>query len=361
MSMLAFTPIAKAVVYSTILDINQSVTGVRGLDSSSVVLTGSYQNSGATLGLVYAGPIAGGGTSYFLNPTFGGQTVTTSIFYSADTPLFNPSIGAGNVRVVGSYQYSESATLNHGLVYEGPLAGGGTWSQINVPSVAVGGAIIENTIPHSTMGNLVVGDYDLQGVPASGNAFIYNLSNDSYVLFELNGSTSNLTTAYGIWQNGVGSASYTIAGGTMHLGVNKAFLVNYDTGTGLFTNLTYYNDPDATGLSHFEGITGVPGGYNLIATTDAGAAFASVLSDGSTYGSATWTAIDYPGSDLTTGDSVYQNIAMGIYIPSGGGSVRSYIATVPEPREWAIAIAGLMGVLIVLRRRNAPRAAAQIA
>ena len=55
------------------------------------------------------------------------------------------------------------------MIYQGPIDGvGGTWTQIDVPSDGanvVGGIVIgttvADTILHSTMGDLVVGNYDL--------------------------------------------------------------------------------------------------------------------------------------------------------------------------------------------------------
>ena len=47
---------------------------------------------------------------------------------------------------------------------------------------------------------------------------------------------------------------------------------------------------------------------------------------------AEWTAIDVPGSSLTTVNSVFQSIAMGIYAPSGGGGVATYTALVDQSR-----------------------------
>jgi len=325
------------VSYSTILDVNQSVTGVRGYDSSTVVLTGSLQSNGATVGMWWLGSLSSGaGTTYSPTPTFSGQTVTTSIFYSANTALYDPTLGS-NIRVTGSYQYSESTVLNHGFLYTGPVNGvSGAWTQIDVPGSSVGGATVENTIPHSTMGDFVVGDYDLQGVSASGNAFLYRISTQAWTILNI-GGTSNLTTAYGIWQNGVDS--YTIAGGSQYLGANKAFLVDYTPSTGLFTHLTFFDYTAVTGLTHFEGITGVAGGYNVIATTDSGAAYGFIPRNGDgTFGTAAWTAIAYPGTTTTTGDTVYQNVAMGIYIVQGVG-VRSYTATVvPDAAGVAVSV-----------------------
>jgi hypothetical protein len=104
-----------------------------------------------------------------------------------------------------------------------------------------------------------------------------------------------LTTAYGIWQNGNGSA-YTIAGGSRHEGINQAFLVDYNPSTG-FSNLTYFHPGSPAGFTHFEGITGRAGGYNLVGTTTAGAVFVSInRSPSGAFGSATWVRVKYPGS-----------------------------------------------------------------
>jgi parallel beta-helix repeat protein len=312
------------------------ITGVRADYHGKVVLTGSQPlTGGATVAMLYSGPLQDTalGKSYSLTPQFAGETVTTSTFYGPNTSIFTPSIGPDNVVAVGSYQYSQSAVLNHGMIYRGAVSGGGTWTQIDVPASAVGGATVLNTIPHSTMGDLVVGDYDLQGVPASSNAFIYNMATGAWTIFNAPfGGTNQLTTAYGVWQNGIGSSSYTIAGGSNQgTGVNQGYLVNYNSTTGAFSNLRYYTIDDRPGvLTHFDGITAVPGGFNLVAL-GLRSAFASIKvnADGS-FSNAEWTAIDVPGSSLTTVNSVFQNIAMGIYaVPSSGG-VATYTAAVDQ-------------------------------
>jgi hypothetical protein len=110
----------------------------------------------------------------------------------------------------------------------GPLNGsGGTRTQVIVPSGLTSGTVA-NTVPHSVMGDLVVGNYDLVGVPASGNAFLSNTS------------------------TGTGVAAYTIFP------------------TGSFGTPTYFapRGESVTILSHFQGISGLSGGgYSLIAMT----------------------------------------------------------------------------------------------
>jgi hypothetical protein len=343
------------VTYGEVLATNQSAAGVRAYDAENVILTGSLQDSGTTLGLVWKGSLQTGvGQYYTLNPDFAGQTVTTSLYYGPNTSLYDPTLGAGNVRFVGSYKYSEGGLGNHGLIYTGALTGGGTWQEINVPSALTGGTVA-NTIPHSTMGNLVVGNYDLTSGVSSSNAFVYNIASDSWTLFDL-GGLANLTSAYGIWQNGIGSDSYTIVGGSMHEGLNKAFLINYNTTTQEFGEAVYY--AYGTGLTHFEGITGVDGGYNLIATTEDGATFGFVPSDGETYGEISWTVLDIPDSTLMTANTVVDNIALGVYSTQATQpNIQTYTATVPEPSVNALLAASASAIAFaVWRRRRRPAA-----
>ena len=337
--------------YSTILKKNESVTGVRGYDANNnVLLTGSYLSGGKTQGMWWLGSLDNGvGAYYKITPKISNETVTSSLFYGPNTALFNPSLGAGNVRIVGSYQNSRSTTnnLNHGLIYTGPLNGqNGTWTSIDVTRLILrqAGVItntngIANTIPHSTMGNLVVGNYDMAGgLTNTGNAFIYNIASNSWTIFSpTNSGTAPIgTTAYGIWQNGSNSASYTIAGGALTNGTNTAFLVDYNSATGSFSNLTYFADSNVPGFTHFEGITAFGNGYNLVATTANGPALVSIdrtAGPVSAFGSATWTPINYPGSWLSTGNTVFKNYALGIYFSAGGLSLEnSYVVRIgPKP------------------------------
>lgn len=323
-----------AVTDTSIFNDGTFVTGVRGDHDGNVILTGNQviAGTGNTQAMLYKGPMldTGLGTVYLLAPEFEGQTVVSSTFYGPNTSVFNSEIGLGRVRAVGSYvNDANDGTHDHSMIYEGPVSGlGGTWTQIDVPSVLVGGQAVANTILHSTMGDLAVGNYDLQGVPASGNAFIYNIRTGEYTVFDSAfGGTDQLTTAYGIWQDEEGGSRYTIVGGSKHgIGANEAFVAHYDSITGEFSDIRYYTyegRPEA--ITHFEGITAVAGGFNLIATTDQGAAFASITmaADGS-FSDAHWTLNNMTGADLTTGNSVFQNIAMGIYEQTDSSGINTY-------------------------------------
>jgi len=345
------------IIYGNVLTTNQSAAGVRAYDANSVILTGSRQVSGATQGLVWKGSLQTGvGQYYTLNLDIDGQTVTTSLYYGPNTSRYDPSLGAGNIRLVGSYKYLEGGSGNHGLIYSGELTGAGAWQELNVPSMLASGTVA-NTIAHSTMGDLAVGNYDLTTGGASSNAFIYNIAEDSWTLFNL-GGMANMTSAYGIWQNGIGSDSYTIVGGSQHEGINKGYLINYNTTSHSFGDAVYYDY--GIGVTHFEGITGVDGGYNLIATTEDGATFGFVPSDGDTYGTITWTVLNVPGSTLMTANTIVDNIAIGVYSTAATEpDIQTYTATVPEPSVNAllVASAGVAG-FVVWRRRGSQKLSA---
>jgi hypothetical protein len=190
----------------------------------------------------------------------------------------------------------------------------------------------------------VVGNYDLnptvRGGVASGNAFIYNMTRRQWTLLRLGRSMSSLTTLYGIWQNG-GNASprYTLAGGSSARGTQRAFLMNYNERTGTFGKPKYFSYGNAPALfTHFDGITAAPGGFNLVAISSAQAAsmaFVPVKARGRSFGTAQWYPIHVTKSPLcsggcshVSGNTVYKNHVMGIYIRTGSARINSYLATV---------------------------------
>ena len=340
------------------------VTGVRGESARTAVLTGGV-NKGTGLNpsvpfLIEApltGPISAAVSTF--TPPFAGYK--DGLFYGPDTHLFNPSsIPSGDVRAVGSYETSSKTVLNQGMVYLGPVSGGGgSWTTIDVPAngkavvghtkacrVSGSNCFVMDTIPHSTMGDLVVGDYDLNLGGAhravSANAFIYNLRTHRWTLLKLGGGTSNGTTLYGIWQNGGDrSPNYTLAGGTsvrQHPKVlQRAFLMNYNERTGIFGARRYFsfaNKP--TLLTHFEGITGVPGGFNVVAqTADDQVGMGHIaVNRNHTFGPARWFPVGVRTSSLcsggcktVTGNTVYRNKVMGIYLPTSTNMPSSYLET----------------------------------
>jgi hypothetical protein len=349
---------------SSILRTGDIVTGVRGTTNGNVVLTGSaVTGSGMqTAPFLYQGHLtagAAGAAVSVLMPSFPG--VTSATFYGPDTHSFNPTaIPRGQVRAVGSYQSSSAAAgvLNQGMIYLGRMNGsGGSWTSIDVPANGAhtvghvracprtrAHCFVMDTIAHSTMGDLVVGNYDLHpSVPGglvSGNAFIYNMVRHQWTLLRLGGSLSTVTTLYGIWQNRGGrSPRYTLAGGSSARGTQKAFLMNYNERTGAFGKPKYFSYGNAPALfTHFDGITAVRGGFNLVAISsaqDASMAFIPASARRGSFGKATWYPIGVTTSPLcsggcsaVTGNTVYQSHVMGLYIPASPAGVHSYLAAV---------------------------------
>src|SRR5262249_38957976 len=146
----------------------QGPTGVRGAGGQDVYVTGIW-NDCSSHGLLYVGPLSGGGNSgswtVLHYPSSRGITV-------AGTSLYGPDgLPPGNVRLVGSYTKTETGHMNHGLLYEGPPDNSCSvvcWQTIDFPIAG-----LRNTIAHSTMGGLVVGNYNTDSDP--GSAFVYDI------------------------------------------------------------------------------------------------------------------------------------------------------------------------------------------
>ena len=120
--------------------------------------------------------------------------------------------------------------------------------------------------------------------------------------------------------------------------------MNYNERTGRFGKPRFYSYGYTPALvTHFDGITAVPGGFNLVAISSAQASsLAFIPAAGSNwplFGRATWYPIDVAASPLcsgpggcsmVTGNTVFQNQVMGLYVQSDG-KPRTYLATVPAP------------------------------
>ncbi len=338
----AVRDIAKTAGIQAILPVNYGVTGVRQDVGGNVVITGGTGppslNDG-TPAFIYDGPLnqipssTSASSLHLFYPTFAGETVTSSQFYGPNTSLFDPSIGAGNITAVGAYRYSGSNYQN-GMIYTGPLDGSGTYTKLVAPGN--GTDAVGDTIPHSTMGNLVVGNFDYQSDQTRGHGFIYDTSSHTYTTVDI-GKFS--TTIYGVWQNGGPSGTrYTIVGGySENVHGARAFIEDYNATTHQFSNcksLSFQNRPSI--VTHFEGISAVSGGFSIAATevgprgNGASYAFIPVTKKGA-FGTARWVAmVNNVNHTITTGDTVIDQSVLGIY-PIAGGNASSYIATVEMP------------------------------
>ncbi|MDD5200327.1 MAG: right-handed parallel beta-helix repeat-containing protein [Terrimicrobiaceae bacterium] len=307
-------------------------------------------------GLLYVGPLAGGGKSYKVKKP---DAATTSV-YGPDNRK------NGGLRLVGSYtRRHDGAVYNHGFVWDGAagdLPGGGLFRTIDYP-----GAKYQFT--HSTMGDLAVGNADGPGKAGKsplgpGIAYLYDVAHAAFVAnVVFPGSKSN--TAYGIWYNG--GTSYTICGGysptatnnlknqSLPLAQGRGYLVDYDSKTGKFSHWApyrYWNGKRGRSfITHFEGISSAEAGvYTLSADSvkrgTSGPNQGSWVSvrrnaDGS-FGRAQWVDLNFPDEPvgITSSNSVFGNNVVGVVI---GPSVFAYQATVKIGFQLSNVISGNKG------------------
>lgn len=314
------------------------LTGVRGVKNSieQVYISGWYQPPGEDSiaeAFVYKGDLEGRGTWHNLSyPSSIGRTVV-------NTNLYGPNNGKqpNHIQVVGNYTTEETGTKAIGCLYEGPLDGSGKWTTI-IPSLS--SKPVLNTICHSTMGGLVVGNYDTSLI--QGKAFIYDISTKQY--YDIVKNKAKSITAYGIWHNG--GNHYTICGGYTNLniksGVDSGYLVDWDNKEKKLFNWKSYsfnNNPLKAIITHFDGITSDGcGGYNLtgdwigIKSHEENLAFFAHVKRNKcnkSFEKARWLSISYPlmGSK-TSGNTVYKNNVLGVYSIPNSETVNGYVAEI---------------------------------
>jgi len=319
-------------------------TGIRSAGGQNVFVTGSVHPSPTPTppcsvvshGILYQGALSGNGDWTVLDyPSSPGITVTGTVLYGPD------GLPPSNVRIVGSYTKCEDEgtnVRNHGLLYEGPTDGSGTWQTIDYGGPLRPGEQVLNTIVHSTMGGLAVGNFDTNLL--IGRAFVYDIAANSWK--ELIKPSVSIT-AYGIWYNG--GTSYTIAGGYSDAnpnGIDHGYLANWDSVTQMASDWTSYdfdNGPHThVEVSHFDGITtDNQGGFYLTGEwaggQQLGGFFAHVpRMPHRAFGDARWRDIEYPSSVVTTGNTVFENNVLGIYFVNLDSPFSGYIANVQGHR-----------------------------
>lgn len=327
-----------------------ALTGIRGI-GKTLYIAGFYvnpNNSNLNTAFVYKGTKAEFDHPqnwHRLNyPSSPGVTVT-------GTNLYGPAVlDNDNIRVVGSYtteqtgnsmlgskdpgdENKQSLSSMLGCMYEGKLDGSGVWTTLLPNESAV------NTIAHSTMGDIVVGNYDI-GTP-QGFAFVYDIREDKYYTLSHHDVTS--MTAYCVYHDG--GDSYTICGGFStvdsehRLYLGSAMITDWDNFRHKLVNWKEYNYPSIdnkqtskTLVTHFEGITPrASNGYNLVGeSADSNGVitilFAQVRNDHCQYSEAKWSPVMVPGSETTTGNSVYRDQVIGGYTLPNDTTLYGYIS-----------------------------------
>lgn len=311
------------------------LTGIREVTGSTdVYISGFYKSLDGTIvtSFVYKGGVYGCGVWYQLNyPRTEDNKVTS-------TNLYGPNNGCCRaIQVVGNYTNESSGNATIGCLYEGYLDGSGKWTTI----IPTSPEPVLNTICHSTMGGLVVGNYDTS--LKTGRAFIYDICTQKYT--EIVKGNAKSITAYGIWHNSY--SSYTICGGFTNIKekeVDAAYLVDWNNKKQTFSNWREFSYKNNSAIvTHFDGITGDGnGGYNLTGDqispgSESIAFFANVkrhrccsvckCADRS-FSNATWKSISYPRQAITSGNSVCKNMVIGVYTSPGEENVNGYISII---------------------------------
>jgi len=291
------------------------LTGIRR-KKSNLYISGFYvpSSDANTVSFLYKGLATGTNGGYYL----------LNYPHAKATNLYGPNVlDHGRIRVVGNFT-TDLDNNTHGCMYEGHLNGKGKWTRIVPTSNTL------NTICHSTMGKLVVGNYDT--ILIAGKAFIYDIKKQHYTDIIIPNAKS--VTAYGVWYNG--DNRYTICGGYSPIVGSQAdvgYIVDYDRKTKKFSNMINYyynNDPVNSTVTHFDGITGTKHGYNLtgvaVNSESVYGFFASVSRKNICEISLPkWSEVSYPGSDLTTGNSVVDDTVIGIYTVPDDLTINGYI------------------------------------
>lgn len=296
------------------------LTGLR-MYEDLLYITGFYEppsnSEDPVVTFLYVGNEIGNGNWYILSyPSDEDRTVVS-------TNLYGPMvIDADHVRIVGNYTTEETGSRALGCMYEGHINGSGKWTTLTPSIDAI------NTIAHSTMGNLVVGNYDTRLI--QGKAFIYNVLKKRY--YEIIKPEAKSITAYGIWHNK--GDHYTICGGFSNLdkssGLGSAYLVDWDNHRKILSNWRQYeykNNKRRAKVTHFNGISAAKcGGYNL--TGDAVLRENTIAFFAYINKNAEWEKIKVPCSNVTSGNSVAQDIVIGVYSFASSSTVKGYISLV---------------------------------
>ena len=241
------------------------------------VLSAAAERRDGSAGLQRSPPFPGVTTATFCGPV------------THDCTTRRASGAAGPA--VGSYQSSSApaGVLNQGMIYlrPGQRAAAGPGPRSTCPPAVLtrpgtcGPArgrgrqcLVMDTIAHSTMGNLVVGNYDLspivRGGLASGNAFIYNMTRPSgrccgWPQRPARPAVWHLAERRG-WQPALHAGRRLVRARPVGPGPPARIPAELHRADRRLRAAAYYRTTTARAAgTHFEGITAVPGGFNLVA------------------------------------------------------------------------------------------------
>lgn len=252
-----------------------------------------YDLSGTLVNKVTFGTAAFSGNSIRSAVTTNGSDVWAAgnATLTANSGVWYHSGATNTSLVTGNLREVE---IFNGQLYVSTGAGGPT--RIST----VGSGLPTTTVGAGNIGALT----PLTGLPTTGNA-------SQFLFFDLSSSVAGLDTLY--YANDAGLAKYSLVGGTW-------------TSNGTIT-LTAMS-----GLAGFFNGSGV----SLYGTTTTSGGLISSFTDSTGYNVALGGAFGTLATAAT--NTAFRGI---VYVP------------IPEPHEYALAMAGLLGVLVVIRRRRA--------
>jgi hypothetical protein len=282
--------------------------------SKKAFITGFYKIMGIQIGFIYKGNVLDSSSGIFYPISFPNSWLTS--------PYGPDRISDDDVNIVGNYNLT-SGSPAIGFLYTGSYKDTslGSWISIIPPF-----DFASNCIMHSVMNGIVVGNYgqdalSLSTVPLKPRiyAVLFNSRTNQYLKIIIPDASS--ISAYGIWHNS--DYDYTIAGGYVSNNINRAYIMDWNENTGLFSNFASYkyNNSNSSKITHFDGITGLGKGiFNLtgdFVNENGPGAFFCTVNRNINKNSAIWSKFSYPNSEIISGNTVIDNKAYGIYILDG--------------------------------------------
>jgi hypothetical protein len=262
----------------------------------------------------------------FIYPSDAGRTVTGTLIYGVNGD-------AEHIRLCGSFRYTEGSEKQYACTYEGYPNGTGVWKKLVPPSITDPNVTEFESVAHSTVGELVVGNYWLTVEKAK--CFIYNVRKDRYD--DLVYPDARTITGYTVLDEGNGF--YTIGGG-LHM-YNKesfAFLVTWDSIGHIASNWRLYAKEGAN-VSHFEGMSPISPDDDSTYTFSGNwagphmtskpfsASLVIVNDVSSSKSQAQWYDFVIPNSTNTSANSIVYNHMVGVFQrPDNPGIGIGYIA-----------------------------------
>jgi len=275
------------------------LTGIKRKNKTEYYITGIYISILPDITFIYKGSLDGKGTYYTLS--------FSSSLPIIETNLFGPVEELGNnIRVAGTCTIERGIgreKIRVGCYYQGPLDNTGIWNTIIIPLDEK----INDIVAHDTNGGLVVGNYN---VLDQWKSYIYDINNNKY-FYIVNKNVNNIVT-YGILK--ISKHDYIICGSCILNVKEVAYIVDWNNKKRQLSNwrtFIYNNDPDVS-VTRFNCVSPdkknyvLTGYYTIINKTNG---FIAYLNNDTIK----WESIEFPGANIIRGNSIDDNILVGIY------------------------------------------------